>query len=196
MKNTNPGLWSMGYGEVGATLKALEDCGITAEHFKAIRADKNLAEEISKFIISKIIGDYNAVIDYDLSLAEMIAVGKYEWTNSEITAERFPVKGKGQVNINFTVKHFARSISTETALKELDEQGLRPATIEELLAFGVKYPNEQRKYPIVALGSVGLNSHGHRVVAFLSEDDSKRRLFLYYGGSGWVGCYRFLAVGK
>jgi hypothetical protein len=139
---------------------------------------------------------YSAIVNYDFSQPEMIAAGKYDWTNSDITAECFPVKGKGQANVNFIVKHFARSISTEAALKELDNEGLRPATIEELLAFGAKYPDEQRKCPVIALVSVSADSSGSRRVACLYGCDSWRGLGLSFIDNRWGDCCRFLAVGK
>jgi len=151
---------------------------------------------------------YSAIVDCDLSLAEMIAAGKYDFTNEDITARRFPITGKGKVNINFILKHFGEDLSTRYALEELDNADLRPATIEELLAFGAKYPDEQRKYPIVALGSVArdlycFSSFDDQVAVIDKNNDSRgnhdfvRILNLRkVGYRDWHRCYRFLAVCK
>lgn len=55
--------------------------------------------------------------------------------------------------IEFELVHLNKDMSTEAVLSELDRQRLRPALYEELLGFAKRYPEEQRKYPIVALGS-------------------------------------------
>ncbi len=78
---------------------------------------------------------------------------------------------------------------------EMDKRHLRPALYEELLGFSEKYPDEQRKYPIAALGSV-LNVRGRRCVAYLTNSDRGRGLALHWFDRVWHGPYRFLAVRK
>lgn len=148
---------------------------------------------------------YSAVVNYDLSLTEMIADGEYDGTDN-IGADNFSIEGKGQVKVDFILVLASHSIlmdtiretiPMDTVLKELDYQGLRPATIAELLSFGAKYPDEQRKYPIVALGSVGLDPDGGSVVAVLCKVYAGgRELKLYYVDGGWFVNYRYLAVRK
>jgi hypothetical protein len=107
-----------------------------------------------------------AVVDYDLPLPKAIAAGKFVTVNKVISAVSFPAQGRGRAKVKFIIKHFDKRISTENVLKELNEQGLRAATIEELLAFGVKYPHASRVYNcIIALGTFGRDSAGHRVMA-------------------------------
>lgn len=94
--------------------------------------------------------------------------------------------------VEFGYVYLNRRASTESALDEIGKRGLRPALPEELLAFAKKYPDEQRKFPIVALGSetrVG----GDRRVASLEDGDS-RRLDLTRISGHWFGVCRFLAV--
>lgn len=92
--------------------------------------------------------------------------------------------------------HFNRNIESDTALAELDKMGLRPATLPELLAFGAKYPDKQREFPIVALGSVWRDLCGDRVVAYLGCDSSKRDLYLDRLVYRWSAPFRFAAVRK
>lgn len=134
-------------------------------------------------------------VDYDKSLEEMIAAGRYDWKNSDITADRFPVKGKGKKKAEVELVHFNRDISSEDAIAEMDKLGLRPATIEELLAFGAANPDIQRKFPIVALGSVAEVS-GSRFVAYLRRVWSERSLSLGWFAFDWNPDCRFLAVRK
>ncbi len=74
--------------------------------------------------------------------------------------------------------------------------GLRAATLEELLAFGIQYPNVQRHFPIVALGTekrIG-QSPGVWNVPYLSGDMKSRRLCLGASRFGWSDVFRFLVV--
>lgn len=88
-----------------------------------------------------------------------------------------------------------RDASTDEVLAEIDRKGLRPALYEELLGFAEKYPDEQWKYPIVALGSETL-VHGYRNVAYLWHDDDGRSLYLSWIDDDWNVLYRFLAMRK
>ncbi len=134
-------------------------------------------------------------IDYDRSLEEMIAAGRYDWKNSDITAKRFPLEGEDMVEFESRYFHFNHNISSEKAIEAMKKAGWEPARIEHLLCFGEKYPDEQRKFPIIGLGSVA-EVRGNRSVPYLPRSDSECDLDLLWFGSGWsVGC-RFLAVRK
>ena len=139
--------------------------------------------------------DLKIVVDYDLSLQEMIAAGQYDLVNDDITPERFPVIGKGVMQLIPQLVHFNRNISSDDAEKELDKKGLRPATLAELLAFGKTYPEVQRKFPVVALGSVA-EINGDRFVAYLDRGGSGRSLGLRYRDRAWRAYCRFLAFPK
>jgi len=139
---------------------------------------------------------FSIVVDYSLSLAEMVKAGKYDWVNDDITAKHFPAKGEGKKELAIELIHFNRRTSSEEALQEMDKQGFRPATIEELLALGSAYPELQRKFPIAALGSVWQDPNGYRHVPCLGESVSRRSLHLHWLGGGWGGDWRFAAVRK
>lgn len=91
--------------------------------------------------------------------------------------------------------HLERYVSNDAALAEIDKRGLRPCLPEELIAFGDAYPEEQRKFPIVALGS-GASVRGDRSVAYLWDVNGGRRLSLGSVDGVWRDDYRFLAVRK
>lgn len=55
--------------------------------------------------------------------------------------------------VTFELVHLDRGATKDEVLAEMDRRGLRPALYEELLRFAEKYPYEQMKYLIVALGS-------------------------------------------
>ncbi len=83
---------------------------------------------------------------------------------------------------------------TGEVLAEMKNRGLRPATLPELLAFGAQFPDEQRKYPIVALGSAWKYFEGCNFVPALVGQDNERRLSLYFDDcfTKWNSAYRFL----
>ncbi len=140
---------------------------------------------------------YRFKIDYGLTVVQMVALGNYGWANPDITTENFPHDSRlGEVEVTAEVIHFGKCMSTDAVLAELDSRRLRPATMAELLAFGAAFPEEQRNFPIVALGSVWTNPDGRRVVGGLGMEGSRRDLDFYCVGGDWNGNYRFLAVCK
>lgn len=138
---------------------------------------------------------FKVLVDLSLNLEEMIDLGKYDWKNNHIKSGNFPVKGDGKSELDTQLIHFNKHISSEDALKGLDKKGLRPATIEELLAFGAQYSEEQRKFPIVALGS-SCEVYGDRYAPCLLSHGSCRNLGLDSWDGDWRESYRFLVVAK
>ena len=52
MKSTTQGgLWTIGFGELGATLKALQDHGVTHDHLARLRADPGYAKWVAEFML-------------------------------------------------------------------------------------------------------------------------------------------------
>lgn len=52
MKNTTQdGLWTATFGEVGATLKSLQDHGVTLEHLARLRAEPEYAKRVAEYIL-------------------------------------------------------------------------------------------------------------------------------------------------
>jgi len=138
-------------------------------------------------------------IDYRMPLETMIATGKYDWTNDNITSKRFPITAGGIVQFEPKVFHFDRYISSDDAVEaiKVDDRHnpWEPAKIEHLLAYGATYPEDQRQYPIIGLGSVAEVGGGRRV-PYLDLRGARRSLDLRWLGRGWDGYYRFLAVPK
>lgn len=96
--------------------------------------------------------------------------------------------------VAFEYVHMDRDALTVEVLAEMDRRGLRPALYEELLGFAEKYPDEQRKYPIVALGSETVVD-SDRSVASLSGG-GWGGLGLDWVAGSWLDRCRFLAVRK
>lgn len=139
---------------------------------------------------------YQLTVDYDRSLADMVKAGHYDYANDYITADNFPIEGSGTVESESVLVHLDRSASTKEVEQEIAKRGLRSATIKELLAFGEKYPDVQREFPVVELGSVWVDGDGDRRVAYLWSRASDRDLGLRWDEGDWYSFYRFLAVRK
>jgi|GEM_PF-4883892 len=127
--------------------------------------DRNAFAELLPFPIT---------IDYSRTLEEMIAAGHYNYINPGI-AMGAPAVGRNDAEKAIIhLVHFGRSISSTDAVTELEIRGLRAARLEELLAFGAKYPGMQRMdEPIVAIGTVLACGINEKTLAFgATPDDS------------------------
>lgn len=189
-------------GLVEKLVIALRERGITDEEIHSLVTEKGdvligrIADAITEFVkqAKKII--YSIVIDYGKSIEEMVRLGKYDRASDVITSKHFPTKRTGKAEFEIKLFHFDRNISSEDAIKEMDEKGYRPAECCELLAFGAKYPDVQREFLIVALGSAWQDRFDRRVVAVLLGGVSWRDLYMDNFDGGWDGRYRFAAVRK
>jgi hypothetical protein len=139
---------------------------------------------------------FPVTVNYDRTIEKMVTSGKYDWSNPNINSKRFPIGAKGRVEVNIELVHFNYPITSDEVLRNLDRQGLRPATLPEILAFGATYPEMQREFPIVALGSVWRDQNGDRHVAYLCDYSGNRKVFLCWSGGRWHGLFRFAAVRK
>ena len=137
--------------------------------------------------------EFCVVVDYSMTLRQMIAAGHYNWGRSDITEERFPIphskRGKEEVVIKLV--NFGCDMESDNALCELDKMGFRPAKSPELLALGAVYPEKQLEFPIVALGSVWRDSEGRRRAPRLSKVNSYHEIGLGFVDSAWDWFYRF-----
>ena len=195
-----------GVKNLGKAFKLFE--GIANEVYDRGGDDEGLARMGLKSVQSKIAdilmgakealaNTFSITVVYIQSLKAMIESGHYDWVNGDVTEKHFPLpRQSGTEELDVELVHFNRPISSDDALHELDRMGFRAATLPELLAFGSKYPEEQRKYPIVALGSVWRDDFGDRRVADLYGLASGRSLHLYWCEDDWNSDCRFLAVRK
>jgi hypothetical protein len=145
--------------------------------------------------------EFKLVVDFSMTLGQMVAVGKYDWKNDDIMAKQFSVAGEGQIEYEARLFNLERSISSADAEKGIREAipagQWEPGRIEHLLAFGAAYPEEQRKNPIVCLGSVSNGKvFGKRQLPYLYRRVIGRSLHLDWYGNIWHPLYRFLGVRK
>jgi len=139
---------------------------------------------------------FSVLVDYGRSVADGIKAGRYDWVNDDITQKNFPQTHSGEAAVEIQLLHFNRTMSSDDVLREMENQNLRPATLQELLALGEKYPQVQKEFPVVAIGSVWQGPSGGRRVPFLGWDGRERDLSLGWVGGVWNGDCRFAAVRK
>src|SRR5262249_52904457 len=115
-------------------------------------------------------------VSYDLSVEEAVGAGKYKWANEHVSTRNFPSKSKGTVGEDIILVKFDQEMGSDAVLGELDKQGLRASELQELLAFGQKYPHVQLDFPVVALGSTWHHLSGISGVPYLDRCSDGRRL--------------------
>ncbi len=81
MKN-NSGLWNATFGEIGATLKVLQDQGLTLEDLALLRSNKDLAKKVAEIIkatngVPKVIKKKSDILNL-LSGSEKILLSKLD----------------------------------------------------------------------------------------------------------------------
>lgn len=107
------------------------------------------------------------VLSYDMTLADMLkeceAVGKIDPYITEVmTEEHFPITGAGEVAMP-TLEGMGpqRGVVGPDRLRSiLEERGLRPATLAEMLMFMVNNPEEATAYAIAALSPAHITPVG------------------------------------
>lgn len=132
-------------------------------------------------------------VEYEMSVKDAVKLGRYDKTDSNITAENFPTNRTG-ADIVMKLVHFNTVVSSKDVLSELYKMGYRPAELHELLTFGQMYPDVQRGFPVVALGSVLRRWFRRRLVPCLFGDDSWRVLTLDWFSGDWHKRSQFAAV--
>lgn len=185
-----------------ALANAVIDVGGSDEDLRRIEKDEVLRRKLAEMIVKKKVPapltplTFLITIDYSLSLIQMIKLGHYDWVDSDITEKKFPFEGSGKKEAEIVLVHLNKVASTDEVFRELDRRNLRPAKIEELLAFAAKFPEEQRKYPVVALGAVWQDSSGSHYCLYLYESASERSLHLRWLPGDWVDYARFASLSK
>ncbi|MBI4088541.1 hypothetical protein HY415_00365 [Candidatus Kaiserbacteria bacterium] len=178
--------------------------GLSADLFHKLQAGSLTLDELALFTQRKnpfkttpVFGLFRLTIDYGQPFERMIAAGRYDWKNGDITAKRFPITGKGVVEFEGRYFHFNRYISSENAIQEIEAADTAnpwsAAKIEHVLSHGTAFPEKQRKFPIIGLGSVA-EVDGDRSVPGLDKYGSERGLGLDWFDDDWDPICRFLAV--
>lgn len=160
----------------------------TDRKMKTTKCVTALVEITKKFILS---------VECDHSITEMIASGQYDWHDDRIANGLFLLSHSAQTECEACLFNLGRGASSEEAIKTIAKFDAHnpwtPAHIGQLLSFGAKYPEEQRKHQIVGLGSTGITESGLRV-PYLGEFESGRKVYVGWWNDYWRKFDCFLAV--
>ena len=122
----------------------------------------------------------------------LVGLGRFTYVNLAITAENFPCQpGDFVATMDVVIVKITKVMSTKAVLALLDEQGLRPATLVELLWWWITHPKEQSNCLVVALGSVWGS-----FVPYVYGSGDDRKLILSLVERVWDEDYAFAGVRK
>lgn len=186
---------------IAALISEVRNCGGAEEDVYGLETPerKILIPKIAELIMQKVHNTYKITVDYNMSLAEMIKAGNYDWRNNDINDINFPTPPKylrlGKVNVNIKLVCYGRDMTRNKVLVDLDSHGKRPGILPELLALGARFPFLQLEYPIVQIGSVWPDRGGLRGT-YLRRGNKERGLSVIWLKYGFRGYYQIIAVQK
>lgn len=161
-------------------------------HQLATPEGEAMLAKIADLIVGKTAEAASAIsVVWSAVLGWVIGACRFTYVNPNITAENFPPQPGDFTVKEVEVVNFGRNVSTEEARKLLDERGLRPATLMELLWWWLMHPEKHSDCLVVALGSLWT---GH--VPYVSGGGSLRRLFLGPVANDWDAFFSFAGVRK
>lgn len=127
-----------------------------------------------------------------MTITSLIKKAKFDWANTDINDDNFSYE-KGASPKDAILFHPDKNLSTQDVLELIEKNGLRPATITELLEYAIVYP-EQREFSIIELGSICAACDGE--VVSLGSYPGDRYLRLGTVQVDWLRSCRFLAFLK
>ena len=128
------------------------------------------------------------------NIVDAVRAGRYDLFNDSVNDQFFTADQPHDCDL--ILKHFSKNMRVDPVLAILDAEGLRPATMSELLALGAQHSDLQRRFHIAALGSVWHNLRGYSNVGYLSGNAGFRALHLYGYDIRWDASDCFAAVRK
>lgn len=178
--------------------------------FTAIPAySTNTPEDDRKYqsqpIVLTPVGVYPVEVDYNLTIAELVRLGNYDYANPHVTDRNYHVKKSGKVSETILLMAVNRWVKNDEILIAMEKESLRPADVKELLAFGIQYPNRQRDDSVI----LGLGSEWERwgyegedmvfygtYVSFLTGSKTRRGLHAVWTEKWWHGKNLFAVIRK
>ena len=141
---------------------------------------------------------YAVTVDYGQSFKQMKDAGHYEVYDDDnlcVVPEGYAIEGQGLELVVISLLVFEPFISSEEVVREMRDNHYRPANIAELLALGARHPDLQMKGgDIVELGTIDYRINDDPWVAFIGEEDGKKKLWHDCWDQEWDDSVRFAAV--
>ncbi len=123
-------------------------------------------------------------VDHGQSVGDMVKAGDYTYANSDITDAHFPHPCEGVETVTIDLVKFGRAGTTAERERQLAAFG-DLAEMDDMLTTGIQHPDEQRKHPIVFLGSAWVDPSGIRLVGYLRGGADGRRCSLDWDNPGF-----------
>lgn len=142
--------------------------GATREFWSALAHNQWLIKDVVGYVFGKVPRtQYPVVVNYDLSLDEVIGRGGYRWVEPNIKSENFPAQGEGQVELMVELFHQGRTTPYGELMAEVECQGYRHLDLRGLVALGTLYRNIQYQFDVVALGEIWTTPTGAKFAPVL-----------------------------
>lgn len=127
---------------------------------------------------------YRVLFDYDKSVEELLADGKYDGRPTHlqgITTQNFPSSENGKIEREILLVELCEWMMLDKAIRLFGEYPtpLRPGTLKELLTLGAIFPNLQRINRVAEIGSISCFSTGNDELCSnveLYENSKKKRM--------------------
>jgi len=143
------------------------------QFFQTIQVlEKRKRIEMKKII--KATDSFNVVVDYAKSFDKMIEEGKFKFTGN-VTSKSFPLKGKGKVAKGLVLLKCLGGVTTDDLLAHMKKNEMKPAKIEDMLAF-VK-------------ANLNSDTPPFRVIAMGSNARSKKKIMVEYSFNWHQNCH-------
>lgn len=135
------------------------------------------------------------IIEQDISFSERVLAGHYDWVNDSIIDSNFPEDFTSTSLWEFKIIPINKSISFDEAKKICEEKDWQAANIIHLLSYGEIFPENQKDFPIAALGSI-CRSQGSSCISILCSHNTHRILTLRSRKEYLSNGFKILSVRK
>lgn len=148
---------------------------------------QHLIESIADLLVGKVVQvAWNIILPWIIAACQLV-----DGVDQDITAERFPLQPDDLTIKNVINVAIPHSMSSFEVVRYLNTEGLRPATLVELLWWWLTNPTKQEDCLVVALGS----AWGGRV-PYIIGDVVDHKLCLSGLTGEWERNHTFAAVSK
>ena len=143
---------------------------------------------------------HSITVDGTLSLPQLAARGNIDDVSNDINVTNFPILQNTRHDEIMTVVFFNRHISSDDAVRDMQARNLRPANLDECLAYGAAAESARQAFSlgplegaIACLGQSATLKNG-RMVPEISDDGETLHIDLFNWISDWNKGDSFLAV--
>ena len=133
---------------------------------------------------------------YSRPLEEFVDAGKYDFHESVSVLSKFNPRKNGREDVRIELICLGRIAKSGEVFAEISKRKMRPANFYEILAIGEKFPEIQKRFPIVALDSVLIGDNGEKCVPALWGLNGLRGLNVFSMDTEWGANHHFAAVCK